>query len=215
MAMTVKASAQVEAGHFSVMPMVGFVASNLTGIEDRVYQYGSSKLEVGSAFRPGFLVGVEGGYQLSSRVGLTAGFVYSLQGYENGSSMSLSDGSYSIEDNSKLSLGYLNVPILVNFYVVKGLAVKAGIQPGFLVSAKYKYDIEGKGYFAGSTKHETVDVKDGCNTVDLSIPVGVSYEFKNGIVIDGRYNIGLTHVVKDTDSRNSVFQISVGYKFGI
>ena len=48
-------------------------------------------------------------------------------------------------------------------------------------------------------------------TVDLSIPIGLSYEFSN-FVIDGRYNWGLTKVAKDSDSKNSVFQNTLGYK---
>ena len=35
-------------------------------------------------------------------------------------------------------LNYLNIPILANFYVTKGLALKAGIQPGFLIGSKLR-----------------------------------------------------------------------------
>jgi len=34
-------------------------------------------------------------------------------------------------------------------------------------------------------------------------------------VIDARYNWGLTSIMDETDSKNSVFMISLGYKFGI
>ena len=43
------------------------------------------------------------------------------------------------------------------------------------------------------------------------MPIGLSYEFDN-IVIEGRYNFGLTKVWKDMDNKNSVFQFTVGYK---
>src|SRR3712207_7766608 len=55
------------------------------------------------------------------------------------------------------SPSYINVPIMANVYVVNGLAVKLGVQPGFAVD-KADSDI---------------------NTVDFSIPVGASYEYKN------------------------------------
>ena len=42
----------------------------------------------------------------------------------------------------------------------------------------------------------------------------LSYEFSN-VVIDGRYNWGLTKVWKDGEAKNSVFQITVGYKFSL
>ena len=47
---------------------------------------------------------------------------------------------------------------------------------------------------------------------DLSIPVGVSYEYKN-IVLDARYNWGLVKVVNVGDAfYNRCFMLSLGYK---
>ena len=54
----------------------------------------------------------------------------------------------------------------------------------------------------------------GAKSVDLSLPIGLSYEYKN-FVLDGRYNFGLTKVNEIGDSKNSVFQITAGYKFDI
>ena len=70
---------------------------------------------------------------------------------------------------------------------------KAGLQPGFLVN-----------------KDDAEDVK----TVDLSIPVGLSYEYQN-LVFDARYNIGVTKVFEDVDHYNNVIQITIGYKFAL
>lgn len=102
-------------------------------------------------------------------------------------------------DSSELD--YINIPILANVYVAKGLAVKLGLQPGFNVNSSVK----SKG--DGVTVDADVDVK----TVDLSIPIGLSYEFNN-FVIDGRYNWGVTKVHSDLDCKNSVFQFTIGYK---
>jgi hypothetical protein len=70
--------------------------------------------------------------------------------------------------------------------------VKLGVQPGFCVD------------------------KDGTDAkgVDLSIPVGLSYEYKN-VVLDGRYNFGVTKAFDTGDAKNSVFQITLGYKFDL
>ena len=95
--------------------------------------------------------------------------------------------------------------LFVRIFIVKmlapGFAVKLGLQPGFNVNSKAK--AKGNG---GSVEAD-IDAK----TVDLSIPIGLSYEFSN-FVIDGRYNWGVTKVAKDSDSKNSVFQITLGYK---
>lgn len=93
----------------------------------------------------------------------------------------------------------LNIPILANFYLVKGLAVKAGIQPGFLLKAK----------------NNDVDVKAAYKKADVAVPVGVSYLFNCGLILDARYNIGLTSLTKDKDivTRNSVFAVTAGWRF--
>ena len=50
--------------------------------------------------------------------------------------------------------------------------------------------------------------------MDFSIPVGISYEYNN-FVVDGRYNFGVTKIIDGFDSKNSVFQITLGYKFDL
>ncbi len=103
--------------------------------------------------------------------------------------------AYDVTGTNKLNLNYLNIPVLANFYVYKDLAAK-----------------EEK----GNVKTET-DVKDKVEGFDLSIPMGVSYEYRN-FVLDARYNLGATKILKGADarsSRNSVFMITLGYRFNL
>ena len=170
---TLTASAQAEAGTLTLKPFVGMNLANMTKSE------GDMKI--------GVAAGAELGYQVSDAFALTAGVGYSMQGVKL--------------DGGKIKMDYLNIPVLANYYVVKGLAIKAGIQPGFLLSAK-----------AGDT-----DIKDVCKKFDLSIPVGLSYEISD-FVIDARYNLGLTKSFKGDDvegTKNSVIQITLGYKFAL
>lgn len=82
------------------------------------------------------------------------------------------------------------------------MALKTGVQPGFLLAAKAK---------EGDVK---VDVKEMYKTFDLSIPVGLSYDFKFGLILDARYNIGVTNLAKDAGcTRNSVFAVTAGWRF--
>ena len=144
----------------------------------------------------GVAAGLEAEYGITETFGITGGVLYSMEGCKN-------------KDNSdfKTSLDYINVPILANAYLFKGFAVKVGVQPGFLVRAKEKYSNGGVAVDA--------DIKDDCNKVQLSIPIGLSYEYAN-FVFDARYNLGLSKINKGNGSqRNSVFQITVGYKFDI
>lgn len=109
-------------------------------------------------------------------------------------------------DDATVKLDYINVPLLANVYVAKGFAVKLGLQPGFKVNYKYSAD--------GVSVDGDKLLK--ANGVDLSIPVGVSYEYQN-FVLDGRYNFGVTKVfdADGTKDKNSVFQITLGYKFDL
>lgn len=161
--------AQSETGSITIVPKVGVNLATVTGDGDQ-------KMKVD------FAIGAEAAYQLTDKFAVSGGLLYSGQGAKDG------------DDN--MNLGYLNVPILANYYVMDGLAIKAGIQPGFLLSAKM-----------GSH-----DIKSNCESLDFSIPVGVSYEISK-IVVDARYNFGLTKIGKHGDGKNSVIQVSVGYKF--
>ncbi len=129
-------------------------------------------------------------------VGISAGLLYSMQG------ASVKDA----EGDPKLEMNYVNIPILVNAYVAKGLALKAGIQPAFNVSNKVK--VAGISIDYDKYAPEGAEIK----TFDFSIPVGISYEYMN-VCLDARYNIGVSKFADGDAGRNSVFQITLGYKF--
>ena len=113
----------------------------------------------------------------------------------------------------KLDIYYGTLPIMANFYVLPGLALKAGIQPAFRVKARMEYNGEKVDF------DNYIDIMfngegNKLRTFDLSIPVGFSYEFK-GITFDARYNIGVTKLISDTDEGiyHKVFIMTLGYKF--
>lgn len=136
-------------------------------------------------YKVGFTGGIFADYRFSNLFALSADVLYSRQGAKG--------------DDAKIKTDNLNIPILANFYLVKGLAVKAGVQPGFLLGAN-----DG--------------MKDAFKTFDLAVPVGVSYDFNCGLILDARYNIGVTKVAKaeysdDSKIRNSVFAVTAGWRF--
>lgn len=134
--------------------MIGIAAGTLSGTY--------SDLEFSSKDpRAGLAIGAEGEYYTSTHwLSISAGLMYCQQGWESKNS--------GVTATQKLD--YINIPVLVNFYVAKGFALKIGLQPGFLVNAKA----------------ESVDNKDAFESFNLSMPIGLSYEFKNGITLDLR-----------------------------
>ena len=184
------AYAQHEVGSLTVQPKVGLNIASFNGAE---YDMDS---------RIGLAAGVEFEYQMSEMVSLAAGALYSMQGAKG--------EEWGADMTTKLD--YINIPIMVNVYVLEGLAVKLGVQPAFNIKDDYKvsYNIGSGISQTGSLTSLGVDVK----TFDFSIPVGLSYEINN-FVIDARYFFGVTKLVEHFDSKNSVFQFTVGYKFDL
>jgi hypothetical protein len=149
-----------------------------------------------------------GEYRFSEKFSIQPGVAYSRQGTKT-------DNIYVPEFNTttkfKMILDYVNIPILVKYYVAGGFSVEAGPQLGILTSAKAT-DI----VVDGQSSSEDVDIKDMFKGTDLALDLGASYDFQNGLLVGGRYNVGLTDVAKDNPDKaitNSVFQLYVGFKY--
>ena len=182
---TVNVNAQNEEGEWSIMPKASWNLATWAGDPD-------------AKWMSGYMGGIEVEYGVTESFGVVAGLHYSLQGEKDD------------VNKTKIMFGYTNVPLLAQYYPVKGLALKAGVQFGFLTSKKatidgVKYDIDKIEAAFGASA--------GFRKFDVAIPMGISYEFKH-FVLDARYNLGLLSTVKDIDDtyRNSVFQFSLGYK---
>lgn len=179
---SVASYAQQAVGTFTLQPKIGMNVASLTKCD-------------GCDPRIGLAAGVEAEYQATDIFSVSAGLIYSMQ------------GNKAKEEGVTLTtkLDYINIPILANVYVTKGLAVKLGVQPAFNVSDKQKLS-------GGKASVEAEDA--GAESFDFSIPVGLSYEYNN-VVFDARYNFGVTNIADGGDSKNSVFQFTLGYKFAL
>ena len=223
------ATAQNKVGEFSLKPMAGINVSDL-----------SSDEEVNYKAKVGFTGGVEAEYGVTPWLGVSLGAIYSQQGAKYEASL----GQLGVNEEGrkvaviiglkgKLKADYINMPLLANFYVWKGLSVKTGLQVGFLVNDK----MSGNGAVAGFTEipadqliQEDLSISsatstslstfsfeesDICKSVVFGIPVGLSYEYKN-ITLDARYYFGLTRMddaEEDPAAHNRCLSITLGYKF--
>ena len=160
----------------------------------------------GSNAKAGFQIGGFVEYKPSKLIGLSAEVLYSEQGAEN--KITIIGGSSTTYKNTT-KLNYLDIPILFKIYPVGGFSINVGVQPGFLLSAKREQETNGV--------KEKVDVKSVTEKIDFSIPMGVSYSFRFGLVLDARYNLGVTKINKVEENgiklRNSVFAIGAGWRF--
>ena len=153
-------------------------------------------------------VKVEDGDDLNSKIGLHIGglahihisqhfalqpeLVFSMQG-----------GKAEDNDDVKLKLNYINVPVLAQYMINDGFRLQTGPQLGFLVGAESK---------AGDVE---VDRKDNYSTIDFSWTLGAGYLFPSGFGVDARYNHGISNVsdVSSVEARNRVFQFGLFYQF--
>ena len=186
--------AQFEPGTLSFQPKAGLniaYLSNADGADPRFM----------------YAAGAEVEYQFTKKISLAGSVLYSKQGAK----YDVQNSGYVYPNNYKLTIkmDYINFPIVANFYILKGFALKFGIQPAVNVKAAYSESTYSSDI---SYSSRGVDIK----TFDLSIPVGLSYEFMNrNLVLDARYNIGLTRLIEGDDSRNRVAQITAGIKLDV
>lgn len=156
-----------------------------------------------------FNVGADVEYMLNSKFGLSAGADLQY-------TMTEEHKWEGVTDWQNYNLYHLNIPLLAQYHIGQ-FALKAGIQPALLLSANHKN---------GSNK---TSVKDDLQTFSLSLPVGVSYEFKKTpIVLDMRCAIPLTKqnkgefykdgnggfvVGNDGNTKQITVMLTVGYRF--
>lgn len=143
--------------------------------------------------KTGFHAGLIGHIHLGPQLGLQPEIVYSSQG-----------AKYNFANTeSKLKLGYINVPVMLQYMFDNGFRLQAGPQVGFLINA----DVE--------TNGNDTDVKDNFKTVDFGIGAGVGYIHPpSGFGVDARYNLGLSNINEgDAKSTNRGFQVGVFYLF--
>ncbi|RMA64161.1 porin family protein [Ulvibacter antarcticus] len=140
-----------------------------------------------SSSKTGFHAGAFVGAKLSDKIGIQGDLLYSQQG--------------SKIKGSEFELTYVNVPVVLKYYLVQGLNVQLGPQFGFIVDDKIK------------TVIGTIEAEAKAESFDLSGVAGLGLDLPFGLRIDGRYNFGLSEVIKGEDGKNTVVSVSVGYSF--
>jgi hypothetical protein len=181
-------SAWREPGTTTIYPRVGFNLSKFSG--DKIYTgintFDGVAGTIPARFKVGFTVGAEAQYQFSNALAGSIGLLYSQQG-------TAFKKTSDIEFDFKMKENNLIVPVMLVATTKYNIDLKLGLQPEFRVSKAFDKVL---------------------NKVSLSIPVGISYEYRN-VVLDLRYNIGVSHVYKEQSSydasRGQTVMLTLGY----
>ncbi|MDF1570902.1 MAG: porin family protein [Bacteroidales bacterium] len=130
----------------------------------------------------GFHLGLLGHIHLDHIWAIQPELVYSSQGAQSG--------------GNEQKLGYINVPVLLQYMFDNGFRLQAGPQLGLLVRADNKSEL---------------------TSFDLGVSAGVSYVVPStGFGVDARYNHGLSNINQNdaVKSFNRGIQLGLFYIFG-
>jgi len=140
--------------------------------------------------RTSFNVGAVASIGVSEKFSIQPELVYSAQG-----------GTANIEGQDfTIKLDYINVPVLADFNIVKGLSIQAGPQIGFNITSEVDTDGE------GSSEIET-------ESIEFSLAAGAQYRLDQGLFFQARYGLGITDTSDILSRKNNVFSLSIGYFF--
>lgn len=158
--------------------------------------------------KSGFMVSVFTGNIPEKGMGYRSEIVFSRQGYtfDNGG------------QNTDVMNDYIYLPTLATFNISKFFQVQAGGQIGFLINSK----------MSGNGKDSTIT--DLMNRFDYGFAAGVEIFPVKGLIVGGRYNLGLGKLYKHytesisnpyplpfnpetTNLKNGVVQFYLGYRF--
>jgi len=132
-----------------------------------------------------FGAGIEGEYRFQANAGVSLGVIYSLEGISVDETFT-SGGGLIGYSNHRITHEYvmkrLHVPAMLCVHpMVNGrLSFKVGIQADFLLNG-------------GSNGLDKFD------TFGFTLPIGLSLRLGDTILVDARYNAGLTNLKVDTD----------------
>jgi len=167
----------------------------------------------GVDFKPkvGFNIGAFAAIKLSEKITLQPEILFSTQGAK-AENVNANVNGVNYTADIDFNLSYINIPVMFKYYVADKFNFEVGPQIGFLTSAETSTKLEGF--------NQTVDqdAKNYFESVDFGCNLGAGYDFTNNISAGIRYNIGLSNILKteagdNSKSQNSVFSLSVGYKF--
>lgn len=126
---------------------------------------------------------------LSDKFSLQPELLYSMQGSE-------------AENTVKVKVDYLAIPLMAKYYLSEKFSIEVGPQMSFLVNDKAEFN-----------DSSIPDAELDASSFDFGLNVGFAYNISSNLFAQARYNYGITTVVENPDIKNSVVQISLGYKF--
>jgi hypothetical protein len=127
--------------------------------------------------------------------------VYSSQG---GRSYSQDFNELNGEETN-FKVDYISLPVMLKYFIFPGLSIEAGPRFSFLIDSRVEA-------ISNDSKSE-LDVTNKTEKFDLGVAGGLGYDLPWGVIVQARYLRGFSAIYEEVNYRNSLIQLSVGYKF--
>lgn len=126
-----------------------------------------------------------------------------------------------MRNTGSVSLGYLSLPVMLQYNLLPNLYVEAGPEFGLLLGGKTENSwtetrTSGNNISVTSSSNDIKINKDFYNTFNMGIGIGAGYFFTSNFGVTARFTAGITDIYKYNDgdaARNNTFQVGVAYKF--
>ncbi len=178
---------------FQIGGKVGFDMTNFWG-ED-----------VEHGMKPSYQAGLVMEYKFNPHFAIAPEVVFASQGGKF-NAVEFNWGDLSVASKKKITFNtnYINVPVMLKYYVAPAFSIDFGPQVGFNVYSKASLD--------GGEKY---DLKDGTKTVDFGLGLGGTYNLTENAFVQARYTMGMTKVFDGdyNNEKNGNIQIAFGMKF--
>ena len=185
---SVSAMAQVQFG-----AKVGFDMTNFWG------------KDVEHGMKPSYQAGLVMEYKFNPSFAIAPEVVFASQGGKfNALEVNFADLTVTGKKKITFNTNYINIPLMLKYYVAPSFSVDFGPQVGFNVYSKATIDGD-----------HTFDLKDGTKTVDFGLGLGGTYNLTDNAFVQARYTLGLTKVFDGeyNKEKNGNVQIAFGMKF--
>ena len=154
--------------------------------------------------KPSYQAGLVMEYKFNPHFAIAPEVVFASQG---GKFKAVEMTLYDIDVNKKVTFNtnYINVPVMLKYYVSPAFSVDFGPQVGFNVYSKYKIEDTDK----------AIDIKDSTKAVDFGLGLGGTYNLTDNAFVQARYTMGLTKVFEGefNNEKNGNIQLAFGMKF--
>ena len=160
--------------------------------------------DVEHGMKPSYQAGLVMEYKFNPHFAIAPEVVFASQG---GKYKAIEMNLFGLDVSKEVTFNtnYINVPVMLKYYVSPAFSVDFGPQVGFNVYSKLSIEDADK----------TVDLKDDTKAVDFGLGLGGTYNLTDNAFVQARYTLGMTKVFDGdlSKEKNGNIQLAFGMKF--